>query len=120
MKFSLTLLPSTAVLSLKWVFQLFSISLTGMDTVSPSSCGSIHVASIGPDGFGLGGGVGAGGGGDVGTGAGGEVGAGAGGDVGGVVTGGVEPAHPARINTSETTKTPIPIFLSIYCIPLFV
>jgi len=84
-----------------------------MDTVSPSSCGSIHIASIGPDGFGFGGGVGAGNGGDVGTGAGGEVGGDAGGGVG-------EPAHPARINTNETTKTPIPIFLSIYCILLFV
>jgi len=88
-----------------------------MDTVSPSSCGSIHVASIGPDGFGFGGGVGVGagvgGGGDVGTGAGGEVGGDAGGGVG-------EPAHPARINTSETTKAPIPILLSIYCILLFV
>jgi len=82
-----------------------------MDAVLPSNCGSIHVASIGPDGFGFGGGVGAGDGGDVGTGAGGEVGADAGGG---------EPAHPARINTSETTKAPIPIFLSIYCILLFV
>lgn len=39
---------SSGVCRLKWTFQLSSTSLSGMDTVSPTTCGSIHVACIGP------------------------------------------------------------------------
>ena len=77
-----------------------------MDTVLPFTCGSIHSAFIGPEGFGVGAGVGAGPG--VGSGVG--VGDGAGVDVGLV--------HAETINISDSNTIPIAIFLDINCILL--
>jgi hypothetical protein len=49
--YAIVTMSPPAVCSLKRVFQFFSISLTGIETLSPFTCASIHFASTGPDGF---------------------------------------------------------------------
>jgi hypothetical protein len=92
----MVLLSPDFIGSSKWVIQLSTTSLTGIETSLPFNCGSIQVALIGPDGFGVGTGVGFG----VGV--------------------GVGLAHPTMIDTSENNTAPATIFLSIYCTLLYI
>jgi len=85
--------PADALNS-KWIFQLFSTSLTGMDIASSATSGSIHAAFISPEGFGFGFSVGVG------------------------VD--VEPPHAAMLNVIASNNALITIPLNILCILLLV
>jgi hypothetical protein len=142
--YAIVTMSPPAVCSLKRVFQFLSISLTGIETLSPFTCASIHFASTGPDGFAAGAtvdvalGVGVGAGATVGVAIGVDVEAGATVLAGVGVMAGIDAdvglAHAASVNDrttssnkDETIIPPLPIdgielnnlLFNIYCPSFF-